>query len=402
MPGIKVSPLPSTATFAASEVPDFGAVVHGFDPANASPEQYNEIEDLLYKHSILVFPGVAVKPETQYKLTKHFDPSAETYGHGNNKTGGEKKSILHPDLKALPNQPQVQLIGNGVPTDQRICQGLDRPKLKHPHHATFHKSVVSEEDEEKGITRFYRWHIDAALYDLNPPKVTTLYALSVPQGPAQVCRYDDGTGDELPVPLGTTAFVSGINMFEILPEELKSLAVRTGVRYAPHPYVWMAPAKAVSTGLGIENDGLELDKEELPMWEESKIKTFPMLWKNPKTGKLHLQVHPCGAEQLVIAPLPADFKGDRSKALYPDGGHITDLKQVRDLLYKMQRPAIAPKYVYAHDWREGDLCLFHNRGVTHTVVGAFKEDQVRSFWQCNLASGDEPVGPSAEDIAKYA
>lgn len=36
------------------------------------------------------------------------------------------------------------------------------------------------------------------------PKATTLYALNVPQGPAQIVRYDDGTGDELPVPLGTT------------------------------------------------------------------------------------------------------------------------------------------------------------------------------------------------------
>lgn len=36
------------------------------------------------------------------------------------------------------------------------------------------------------------------------PKATTLYALNVPQGPPQVVRYDDGTGDELPVPLGTT------------------------------------------------------------------------------------------------------------------------------------------------------------------------------------------------------
>lgn len=32
----------------------------------------------------------------------------------------------------------------------------------------------------------------------------------------------------------------------------------------------------------------------------------------------------------------------RDGALYPDGAHIKDLKEVRDLLYKMQRPAIAP------------------------------------------------------------
>jgi hypothetical protein len=48
-------------------------------------------------------------------------------------------------------------------------------------------------------------HIDAALYGLSPPKVTTLYAVKVPPGEPQVCRYDDGTGDELKVPLGGTA-----------------------------------------------------------------------------------------------------------------------------------------------------------------------------------------------------
>lgn len=42
-----------------------------------------------------------------------FDPAAVSYGHGNNKTGSEKASILHPDLKTIPHQPQVQLIGNG-------------------------------------------------------------------------------------------------------------------------------------------------------------------------------------------------------------------------------------------------------------------------------------------------
>jgi hypothetical protein len=42
-------------------------------------------------------------------------------------------------------------------TEDRITQGLDKPKLKHPHHKTFHKTVVSQEDEDKGITRFYRW-----------------------------------------------------------------------------------------------------------------------------------------------------------------------------------------------------------------------------------------------------
>lgn len=39
----------------------------------------------------------------------------------------------------------------------------------------------------------------------------------------------------------------------------------------------MAPAHALSTGLGIVSEGLELPLNELPAWDESKIKTFPMV-----------------------------------------------------------------------------------------------------------------------------
>ncbi|KAK1224432.1 hypothetical protein PQX77_012654 [Marasmius sp. AFHP31] len=394
---IELTALPLPASADPSKFADFGREVKGVNPGELSPELFQEIREALYKHDALLFRDVTLTPEQQYALTKAFDPQSESYGHGNNKTGNTKKSILHPDLKTIPRVPQVQLIGNGTVYNH---EGLAEAMLKHPSHTTFHKSRVSDEDEAKGITRFYRWHIDAALYDLSPPKVTTLYGLKVPQGPEQIVRYDDGTGDELPVPLGTTAFVSGRTMFDILPPELKSLAVRTKVKYAPHPYVWMAPARALSTGLGIESDGLELPLNELPEWEESKLKILPVLWKNPVTGNLHFQVHPCGASELLVDPLPAGSK--KEGALYPDGVHLKDLKEVRDLLYQMQRPAIAPKLIYPHDWRENDLVLFHNRGVLHTVVGAFKPDQVRAFHQCNLAASDDPVGPTEEDVKKWA
>jgi hypothetical protein len=76
----------------------------------------------------------------------------------------------------------VQLIGDGTVYNH---EGLERAALKHPSHTTFHKTPVSAADEEAGIRRFYRWHIDAALYELNPPRVTTLYAILVPQGSQQ-------------------------------------------------------------------------------------------------------------------------------------------------------------------------------------------------------------------------
>ncbi|KAF8896945.1 hypothetical protein CPB85DRAFT_1229516 [Mucidula mucida] len=394
---IELIPFTLPASADAAFFADFGREVKGVDPGNFTPEQFKEIEQALYQHSALLFRDVDLSPEQQYALTKAFDPQSENYGHGNNKTESTKKSILHPDLKTIPRVPQVQLIGNGTVYDH---EGLAEAKLKHPSHHTFHKTSVSPADEARGVTRFYRWHIDAALYDLSPPKVTTLYGITVPQGPRQICRYDDGTKDELSVPLGTTAFVSGKTMFDILPAELKSLAVRSRVNYAPHPYVWMAPAHAMSTGLGIETEGLELPLNELPEWTEAKRKVLPVLWKNPVTGVLHFQVHPCGVAELLVDALPEG--ASKLGALYPDGTHLTDLKEVRELLYKMQRPAIAPKLVYPHDWKERDLVIFHNRGVLHSVVGAFTKDQVRAFHQCNLAASDDPVGPSAEDVKRWA
>ena len=58
------------------------------------------------------------------------------------------------------------------------------------------------------------------------------------------------------------------------------------------------------------------------------------------TNELHFVVHPCGVRELFIDPLPEGAM--REGALFPDGAHLTDLQEVRDLLYKMQRPGIAP------------------------------------------------------------
>jgi hypothetical protein len=142
---------------------------------------------------------------------------------------------------------QVQPIGNGTDYNH---ERLERAALEHPSNTTFYKMLVSPADEAAGITRFYRWHIDAALYKLNPPEVMTLYAILVPQGPRYTCRYDDSTCDELPVPLGTTAFVSGrTTMSDIFARALQSVAVCTRVRYAPHPpprTAWVSRSRARS------------------------------------------------------------------------------------------------------------------------------------------------------------
>lgn len=342
------------------------------DTGPSTDTDFETIHDALFKHQVVVFKNHShLTPAAQYALTRRFDPQGTSYGHG--KTIDAKRSILHPDLKTVPHQPQVQVIGNGfVPA----YEGLTNIQLRHPHHRTFHATHVPAEDDHN-FTRFYRWHIDAALYDLAPPVVTTLLAVKVPSGRRQTCRYDDGSGDTLDVPLGTTAFVSGYDMYDRLAPADQLLARSTAVEYAPHPYIWMSGARARSDGLGLVSEGREIPLADLPAIDDAKIQILPMCWRNPVTGRLALQVHPSAVRKLHFA----------------DGSVLEDLEKVRALVHRLQRPAIAPNRVYAHDWEEGDLVLFHNRGVLHSVVGAFAEDEVRLFRQCNIAASFLPEGP---------
>jgi xanthine dioxygenase len=102
-----------------------------------------------------------------------------------------------------------------------------------------------------------------------------------------------------------------------------------------------------------------------------------MVWKNPLSGKFALQIHPSVVQKIHLK----------------DGTIIEDLAKVREIVHDMQRPGIAPENVYAHDWKEGDMVLFNNHGVLHSVVGAFADDEVRLFRQCNLAASRKPYGP---------
>ncbi|HEY3255710.1 MAG TPA: TauD/TfdA family dioxygenase, partial [Polyangiaceae bacterium] len=276
---------------------------------------------------------------------------------------------------SIPDQPQVKLLGHGRVENHF---GIPEVELCHPSHRSFHREPLSEAEEERGLTRFYRWHIDAALYELEPPKVTTLLALDVPSPRTQTVSYDDGSGDTLEVSLGTTAFVSGYQAFEALSPSDQAWALRSSVRYAPHPYVWMRDARARSTGLGLVSEQKELPRDQLPSYDESKVMTLPLVWSNPLTGRRALQVHAYCVEQVLTDDQP-----------------LGNLEQCRHVLYDLMRPMIAPARVYAHDWRRGDLAIFNNRGLWHSVVGSLRAGDRRVYHQCNLASAEPPLAAVA-------
>jgi xanthine dioxygenase len=363
-----------TVTPVQPSTPGLGAVIDNINLETLSDADFNTLRNALYTHNVVCIKNQAkCTPKAQAELTRRFDPEARSYGHG--KTIDAKRSILHPDLKTVPHQPEVQVIGNGFVPEY---EGLKNITLKHPHHKTFHETVIPE-DKDLDFTRFYRWHIDAALYgDLHPPLVTSLLAVKVPSGRTQTVLYDDGSDDTLSVPLGTTAFVSGYTMFDRLSAEQKDFILTSKIEYAPHPYVWISTAKSRPDGLGMVSQGKEVPSADLPPIDASSdVQILPMAWRNPVTGRYALQIHPSVVRKIHLK----------------DGTVIDDLARVRDIVHDLQRPGIAPECVYAHDWQEGDLVLFNNHGVLHSVVGAFDRDEVRLFRQCNLAASRPPVGP---------
>lgn len=139
MSSIQITPVAHQAGSRRS----LGAVATNLDVNNLSEADWKTIHDSLYTYSVLVLKNQAhATPKAQFELTQRFDPTSSGYGHG--KTLDAKRSILHPDLKTIPHQPQVQVIGNGFVRD---FEGLKDITLKHPHHKTFHKTAIPEAED---------------------------------------------------------------------------------------------------------------------------------------------------------------------------------------------------------------------------------------------------------------
>lgn len=70
---------------------------------------------------------------------------------------------------------------------------------------------------------------------------------------------------------------------------------------------------------------------------------------------------------------------------------ISNLAEARRICYEMQKPVVRPEHVYAHRWEEGDLVIFNNYGVWHSITGQLGAEK-RLMWQVTMRSGKGPVG----------
>lgn len=110
-----------------------------------------------------------------------------------------------------------------------------------------------------------------------------------------------------------------------------------------------------------------------------------MVWKNHGNGKPHLQILGCCVYSLTTTD--------------PKTGNSTvedNIEEVRRICHNLQSKVYKPENIFAHAWKKGDLVMFHNRGVLHSISGQLSGyTDRRLLWQCSMASGASPQAYSA-------
>ncbi|KAF8851794.1 alpha-ketoglutarate dependent xanthine dioxygenase [Acephala macrosclerotiorum] len=346
------------------------------DPSSFTPEDVSILRQALYDNSVLVIKKqMGINPLALEKLASIWDPDMINVHSAGKDQVRDPRSILSRNNGArLPAAPNVQVIGNG---EFKNYERIERMDLRHVDSAEFHAQPLTEEELKDGQTRFYRWHQDAPLYENLPGKVTLIHAVVVPKLPDQKIKFEDGR--EMTLQAGSTAFISGAKAFQLLTPSEQEFALNTIVQYAPRAYEWIRNAKATSDGLGIAKVGDEAKEEDLPAWSWDKVQAFPMAWQNlGRPEQPHLQILGCCVHSLRTTDLQT---GEVTT--------ISDLVETRRICYEMQRKVVKPEHVYAHHWEEGDLVIFHNYGVWHSITGQLGKTQ-RLMWQVTMRSGKEP------------
>ncbi|KAM0754186.1 Clavaminate synthase-like protein [Meredithblackwellia eburnea MCA 4105] len=383
---LKVTPFPAPAKF--------GVIAEGIDLNTITEEQFKELELLIYTERVVVLKGQKdLWPKTQQALGIRFDP----------KTPAELGHME--DVRAVttifgkgtttkkPTMPEAWLVNlNGSGEFPAGYQGIDHPfTLKGLGHVGFHRDCLSDEDLEKGETRFQRWHIDAPFFKNWPARVTQIYAHKMPQGEPVNVRWDDGSNLVTKSAPGRTAFFDCVALYKSLTPEQKAWVDNSLVEYAPSPYQWLTGAKAMGNGLAMFTEGKEHGLEGLSDADPRFAQTIPMVWLNPVTGEKALQVHAIIAYKIHYKDSPtAEVKV------------IDDLLTVRTMLDDLQRPFVTPENVMFAPTEEGDMLFFYNRGVRHSAVEFPASRGPRLLQQLQLVGSDAPFAPAPIEGLPYA
>lgn len=171
------------------------------------------------------------------------------------------------------------------------------------------------------------WHTDHTNH-ARPPKITALYAITLPSG---------GGGD--------TGFANMHAAYDALPLDLKSK---------------LAPLKSHNK---LEGSAQLADKARF-----GSIQTHPIIRTHPVTRRKAVYIHP-------------------AKAVKIDGMSETETSAFIDALMPH---LIKPEFIYRHKWKPGDLVLWDNRSLLHLAYRDYDPRQGRVMHRV-LLQGEVPA-----------
>ena len=197
-----------------------------------------------------------------------------------------------------------------------------RPKaMQHAKHSSSTIMLISNIREDGAPIGAHpdgemMFHTDTAYHE-HPHKATTLYGIDCPS-----------LG-------GDTLFSNQYKVYDALPDELKR---RLKGRQAMNVYEFGTTIKTKA----------RYDREKVPHH------AHPVFRKHPETGRTALYVGELMTEEIV--GMPAD-----------------ESEEILARLYATQK---RPEFIYAHQWRVGDLVIWDNRCLVHARTD-FSRDERR-------------------------
>jgi taurine dioxygenase len=208
---------------------------------------------------------------------------------------------------------------NDVSNPEDVNGGVDNRRIEGFPSIVVLSNIVREDGTPIGSTnrKGMEWHTDGSGWQL-PPLASTIYAIEVPE---------NGGGE--------TYFANGYLAFEALSPEERELLDGMVAHYS-----YITLHKWLSESIG-----------QTPYLSEEQMARFPdvdrpLVRTHPVTGRKALWF---SIEEIV------DIDGMGNKS-------------ARDLLLGLiQTMTTTPHVVYRHDWQPGDLVLWDNRCLMHSV-----------------------------------
>ena len=229
-------------------------------------------------------------------------------------------NLIHPEV------PEILVLANIAPSNRQPPARPDPPLTKGGE-------LPVQFPQRRG------WHTDQS-FRRPPPDISLFYAV-LP------CAKGEGH----------TLFADGEGAYEALPPDLKS---RVDDLEGLHALLATGRSEeAVRNGI-----------EPKPLMDHQKSQAQPVARIHPVTGKRALYLCEAGQMDWLDGPLVGLEPGPGGKGA--------------ELLYTLMSHFTQPRFVYAHDWDEGDLVIYDNRCLAHSATWYDVEKSNRIMWRTTV------------------